>query len=130
LMHELGHIKRGDGIKNHLTAVDVDLVGSNSVPVQQKPKHEIAADALAANWLVPQDELEGFIRRTRPRYSKVRIKGFADSIEVHPGIVVGQLQHRGEIGYSANREMLENIRPEVTDAALTDGWGTTLSATI
>lgn len=130
LMHELGHIKRGDGIKNQLTAVDVDLFGSNSVPVQRRPKHEIAADALAANWLVPQDELEEFIRRTRPRYSKVRIRGFADSIGVHPGIVVGQLQHKGEIGYSANREMLEDVRPEVTDVALTDGWGTTLSATI
>ena len=130
IMHELGHIKRGDGIRNHLTALDVDLVGNKPVPTDQKPKHEVAADALAVNWLVPQGELEEFIRKIRPRYSKSRLREFAESVCVHPGIVVGQLQHRGEIGYAANREMLVKVRSSITEFALTDGWGTTLPVSI
>jgi HTH-type transcriptional regulator/antitoxin HigA len=129
LMHELGHIKRGDGIRNQFTALDVDLVGNKPVQVERKPKHEIAADALAVNWLVPQDKLESFIRRTRPRFSKAGIRRFAESNTVHPGIVVGQLQHRNEIAYSANREVLAKVRNDIIEVALTDGWGTTLPAT-
>ena len=54
IMHEIGHIKRGDGIRNQLTALDVDLVGNKPFPAEDKPKHEVAADSLAVNWLVPQ----------------------------------------------------------------------------
>ncbi len=130
IMHELGHIKRGDGIRNQFTTLDVDLVGNQPDSVEQRPKHEIAADSLAVNWLVPQVELEEFIKRIRPRYSKLRLRKFAESISVHPGIVVGQLQHRGEIGYSANREMLVRVRNDISEYALTDGWGATLPASI
>ena len=38
-------------------------------------------------------------------------------------IIVGQLQHRGEISYRANREMLPKVRDAVVSTALTDGWG-------
>jgi HTH-type transcriptional regulator/antitoxin HigA len=61
--------------------------------------------------------------RVSPLYSKTRIIQFAHTIQIHPGIIVGQLQYRGEIGYSANREMLVKIRDIVIDSALTDGWG-------
>jgi HTH-type transcriptional regulator/antitoxin HigA len=50
---------------------------------------------------------------------------FAAQIGVHPGIVVGQLQHLDEIPYSHNREMLVRIRDRVTNSAVTDGWGHT-----
>lgn len=127
-MHELGHIKRGDGIRNQHTALDVDLFGEK--PIDQKPRHEIAADSLAANWLVPQDKLQEFIERVRPRYSKSRVREFAETINVHPGIVVGQLQYRGEIEYSANREMLVKVRNSIAEVALTDGWGASLPASV
>ncbi len=47
---------------------------------------------------------------------------------VHPGIVVGQLQHasRGELKYSQHRDMLAKVRDIVTTTALTDGWGHSL----
>jgi len=44
-------------------------------------------------------------------------------VKMHPGIIVGQLQHRGEIGYSANREMLVKIRGRAVATAICDGWG-------
>ncbi|GAJ11038.1 unnamed protein product, partial [marine sediment metagenome] len=43
-----------------------------------------------------------------------------------PGIVVGQLQHRREISYAHNRDMLVKIRRTITESALTDGWGNSL----
>ena len=130
IMHEIGHIKRGDGIRNQLTALDVDLVGNKPLPAEDKPKHEVAADSLAVNWLVPQSELENFIRLIRPRYSKSKVREFAESIDVHPGVVVGQLQHKGEIGYAANREMLVRVRNDITEVALTDGWGIALPVSL
>ena len=74
---------------------------------------------------VPRAELENFIARVRPLYSKLKIRGFAAVAKVHPGIVVGQLQHRGQISYAHNREMLAKVRDILTNTTLTDGWGKT-----
>ena len=41
-------------------------------------------------------------------------------------IVVGQLQHRGEIAWANLRKMLVPVREIVSQTALTDGWGTAL----
>jgi HTH-type transcriptional regulator/antitoxin HigA len=46
-------------------------------------------------------------------------------VKVHPGIVVGQLQFRGEITYAHSRDMLAGVRSTITQSALTDGWGHT-----
>ena len=73
--------------------------------------------------VIPEDKLNSFIMRVSPLYSKKKIIQFAHTIQMHPGIIVGQLQNRGEIGYSANREMLVRIRNNVIKTALTDGWG-------
>lgn len=119
LGHELGHIANSDG----LTPIDVDLVGKGREKSAGKPEIEQKADRFATELIIPPDELESFIVQVRPLYSKVRIKGFANKIGVHPGIVVGQLQYRGEIGYSHSREMLVKVRDVLTETALTDGWG-------
>lgn len=124
LCHELMHIKNGD--KGPL--LDDSLVGQDAIPTKDKPDYEQRADQEAAEYLVPQKEIDGFISRVRPLYSKTRIAQFAGRIRVHPGIVVGQLQRRGEIRYASNREMLVKIRDQLTQAALTDGWGHTAPA--
>jgi HTH-type transcriptional regulator/antitoxin HigA len=84
---------------------------------------ERRANETASNILVPQDEMESFIRRLAPYYSKERIVQFAHRMKIHPGIIVGQLQHRQEIGYHALREFLLKVRSVVSQTALTDGWG-------
>jgi HTH-type transcriptional regulator/antitoxin HigA len=66
--------------------------------------------------------MQAFIARHRPRFSKQAIYGFSELISIHPGIVVGQLQHRKAIGYSHSREMLVPVRDFVTEVAVTDGW--------
>jgi HTH-type transcriptional regulator / antitoxin HigA len=122
LGHELGHVYRRDGVDSPVV-LDVDLVGEGAAASADKPEAERAADNFSAALLIPPDELNGFMARVKPLYSKDNIKGFAARIKVHPGIVVGQLAFRKQIGYSHSREMLERVRDVVTATALTDGWG-------
>lgn len=118
LCHEWSHIKNRDE-----APLDSDLTDKMATVDTVKSPIERRADQDAANMLIPAAELESFINRVGPMYSKDRIGRFANRIKMHPGIIVGQLQHRGEIGFHANREMLVKIRHVVTPAAITDGWG-------
>lgn len=117
LMHELAHIENADAL-----SVDTDLAGNERPPSLMKDEIERRADESAADSLVPSVEIDSFIRRVGPLYSKARINQFAHRIKIHPGIIVGQLQHRGEIGFGSNREMLAKVRSHVIGTALTDGW--------
>jgi len=118
LAHELAHILHHDH-----TALDTNLVGKDREPTDEKPQIEKRADRFASEFLIPQSEIDKFILRVRPLYSKVGIIQFANRIGVHPGIVVGQLQHRREIGWSHSREMLVRVREELASTAYVDGWG-------
>lgn len=118
LAHELRHILNGDA-----TSLDIDLIGKNRIGASVDADAERRADDEASDFLVPSSKLEPFITRNRPRFSKTKIIQFANFHQIHPGIVVGQLQHRGAIQYSHSREMLVPVRASVTSAALTDGWG-------
>jgi HTH-type transcriptional regulator/antitoxin HigA len=124
LMHEWAHIKYGDAL-----SVDTNLIGESSLRDQIGPLIEIEARAnqTASASLINPDELESFIRRVGPLYSKQKIVQFAHVAKIHPGIIVGQLQHRGEIGYAANRDLLAKVRDVVLETALVDGWGHSIS---
>lgn len=116
LIHELMHVYYKDESR-----LDANLEASPGTdPVESR------ADKKAAEFLVSQRELNSFVHRTKPYFSKVRIVQFANRIRVHPGIIVGQLQHRGEVRYRANRGMLVDVRQYLAGAALTDGWGQTV----
>lgn len=118
LRHEIEHILRRDG-----TVIDIELMENleRKSPVSLQ---EERANTEAGNFLVPRNELEGFIQRVRPLYSDQRILLFAKRIAVHPGLIVGQLQHRNEVPYTHFHKHLVKIREIVTQTALTDGWGT------
>lgn len=128
LMHELGHVRNRDGLNGDWPSLDTDMVAARARRTDQKPHREELADQFAVETLIPQEDLEDFILRVRPLYSAMRIQGFANRIGVHAGIVVGQLQHRGEVSYAQHRRMLSPVRHIITHAALTDGWGTSLPA--
>jgi HTH-type transcriptional regulator/antitoxin HigA len=123
LMHEIGHIKNEDGLRNNCIIVDTDLLER----YQDDRPYEKAADEFAVKFLVPQDELENFINRIQPIYSKNKIILFAKRVGVHPGIVVGQLHYRGReqggLDYSHSRDLLTKIRQFIINSALTDGYG-------
>lgn len=131
LMHELlGHVPERRAHGGIRVSLDLDLVGEEPRTAGARPESEKTADRLAAEFLVPKSELDSFIARVGPFYSRKRIEGFALCQKVHPGIVVGQLQHHGAVPYTHNREMLVKIRSLITPAALTDGWGHSLPANL
>lgn len=121
LWHELGHVKNGDGVESAI--YDTELVGEGARSSADKPPEEVAADDFSSAHCANRLELQSFIARVHPLYSKIKIMGFAAKLGVHPGIVVDQLQHRQKIPYSYHREMLARMRAIVTETALTDGWG-------
>lgn len=111
LMHELFHIKHKDAFSFD------DLQSSPSDDA------EIRASVEAADALVPHEKLERFITMYAPRFSEASINNFATQIQIHPGIIVGQLQHRRQIGYNQHHRLMVRIREMVTELAFTDGWG-------
>lgn len=117
LMHECMHIRFNDR-----PPIDEDLL-SAAAKRDERPEMEKRADDAAANLLVPKERLESFIMRARPLYYRKRIMEFAGARGVHPGIVVGQLQCRGELTYAQYRQLLVKVREHIIGAALTDGWG-------
>ena len=129
LMHELWHVKNRDGLEKP-GIIDVNLVGQGALSTDQKPESERLADSFAADFLVSQEAIESFIIRKGPVFSKQKIRGFALLHKVHPGVVAGQLQRRGEMKFSHNREMLVKVRQIVTRSALTDGWGNSIAVRV
>ncbi len=111
LMHEFFHIK-------HRDAFSFDDL--ESLPTDNR---EIKANQAAAETLVPQQALERFVQTYRPRFSEALINNLATQLAIHPGIIVGQLQHRKEIGYNYHRKLTVKVRELVTVVAFTDGWG-------
>jgi HTH-type transcriptional regulator/antitoxin HigA len=119
LRHEIEHVLHRDGS----VIVDVELTER----LQRKddlPPEEVRADDAAAEFVVPKADLDSFITRVRPLYSEQRILLFAKRIGVHPGLVVGQLQHRDEVPYTHFHKHLVKVREIITQTALTDGWKT------
>ncbi|MBD0369431.1 MAG: helix-turn-helix domain-containing protein [Pyrinomonadaceae bacterium] len=111
LMHELSHIKHRDAF-----SLD-DLEASPS------DETEIRANKEAANALVPEERLEKFIKMYSPYYSEARINNLATQLNIHPGIIVGQLQYRKEVAYNTHTKIMPKVRELATTSAFTDGWG-------
>lgn len=122
LFHEMDHIKNRDGLMLP-PVVDSRLTGEDSVSGNDRPENEQRADLFASTSLIPSEEMNNFIIRIGPLYSKPRIAGFAQRIGVHPGIVLGQLQHRKEVDWNQNKDLVERVRHILIHEAPTDGWG-------
>jgi len=122
LFHEIDHVLHGEGKDNPIFEViesDADLEGLSA--------NEWRANQAAANYCIPKDEMDGFIARVNPLFSRQAIIGFARRLNIHPGLVVGQLQGRKLIPFSFHRGLLEKIRAVVTSSVLTDGFGNKIS---
>ena len=87
VFHEAGHI-----LLSSKKSVFVDCE-------KFEGKHEETANRFAAERLIPQPALERFVV-SGTHWSKSAIREFARSIGIAPGIVVGQLQHRGKLPYT------------------------------
>lgn len=120
LRHELEHVIRGHG-RNQFR-LDSDLEGERAGVGPLIPEEERLANAAAAEFCVPQKSLDDFIARKAPFFAERDIIGFSRVMEIHPGIVAGQLQHRLQ-RFDRFRPHLAKVRETVMANAFHDGWG-------
>lgn len=120
LRHELEHVARRHGRES--PAVDVELEGEKAGVGAGLPEEERVANEAAAEFCVPQRKIEKFVAVKAPFFAERDLLGFAKTLNVHPGLVAGQLQHR-TARYDRFRDHLVKIRGIVTPGATVDGWG-------
>lgn len=119
LAHELAHVANRDGVDS-MPTIDEDLAGGGD----DRPAAEAAADRFAQDWLIPEAAVSDFVAERNGYYTRSQILKFAESVDVHPAIVVGRLQHEGEIPWSHFRNLIVNVRDRLLETAPSDGWGT------
>ncbi len=94
--HEAAHILL-HGKKD--TFID-DLKGFQS-------KEEDEANRYSRNMLIPETEYKSFV--SKGSFHREDIKSFAKKIQIHPGIVVGRLQHDKRIDYKWHNDLKEKF---------------------
>jgi HTH-type transcriptional regulator / antitoxin HigA len=126
LMHELGHVTASDG-RDEALRPDIDLIVNAEAASKDEvlPPEELAANQFASSFLLPLDEFKGFIGSVKPFFSKQKIEEFAALHKIHPGLVVGQLQHQRLIPFANLRSSLVKVRSTLLETVLYDGWGMT-----
>ena len=125
LRHELEHVIRGHG--RDAPVLDVGLEGKKASTDHDVPTEERMANKAAAEFCVPQDKLQMFIKRKDPFFSERDVLAFSRMIDVHPGLIVGQIQrHSGR--HNLLRKHLAAVRATITRNAAVDGWGDVFSA--
>jgi HTH-type transcriptional regulator / antitoxin HigA len=119
LRHEIEHVLREDAKSGLIVDEDVGDATRDMNDAERR------ADEAAIAFCVSDAEMSKFISRVKPYFSEAKLVGFARRIGRHPGIVVGQLQHR--LGrHDLLNKLKAKIRSHVIGAALTDGWGVTV----
>lgn len=120
LRHELEHVIQKHGKVKPM--VDIELEGERAGVGMGVDEEERIANEVAAEFCVPAARLSSFIRRKDPFYAEMDMLGFAKLMGVHPGVVVGQLQHKTG-RYDLLRRHLVPVRKFVAPTAFVDGWG-------
>lgn len=99
--HEAAHLLLHANNSDEKRSVFLDDPhGSNT-----KDQHELEANRWAADWLIPPD----FNEVLPTLRSKGSVKEFAGALGIHPGIVVGRLQHEGIIERSWLNDLKVNF---------------------
>lgn len=119
LRHEIEHVLRGHGRTRPIFDVDIDAGAGALGAVTEE---ERVANEAAANFCVPQDAMGRFINKKAPYFAERDIVGFAATLKLHPGLVVGQIQHRTG-RYDRFRNHLVKVRDFILPSAVVDGWG-------
>ena len=124
LRHEIEHVLRKDGQDREI--IDVDMQGADDASL---PDEERIANAAAADFCVPEQEINLFIARKAPFFAERDVIGFARRLNVHPGLVVGQIQKKTE-RWDLLRRHLVKIRAFVLPGSIVDGWGVSASVAV
>ncbi|MFA4826603.1 MAG: HigA family addiction module antitoxin [Methanoregula sp.] len=121
LRHELEHVLQRHG-QNNIYMLDAELEGENAGTGDNIAQEERIANEAAAEFCVPQEKIDSFIARKAPFFRERDIIGISRILQIHPGLIAGQLQYRTG-RYDLFRKFLVKIRSHVSPGAMTDGWG-------
>lgn len=116
LRHEIEHVLNGDGKEYSFAPVDSDTGKEAELECEQK------ANDAAADFCVSASQLKSFIARKSPFITREDVLQFAARMEVHPGIVVGQIQNHTK-RWNWLREYQISVREYLMDWKHKDGWG-------
>lgn len=116
LRHECAHVLHRHGmaaaiIDNDLNQEDRDVDDEEKI-----------ANSQAADFCIAQEKMRSFFQRKRPLFTDLDVRSFAKLNNVHPGLVVGQLQHMSG-QFKLHRQHLVGVRSHVASSAMVDGWG-------
>ncbi len=120
LRHELEHLVQHHG--QGAAMLDAELEGDRAGSGPSNSEEERIANEAAAEFCVPQKRIDSLIARKAPLFAERDILGFARTLQIHPGLVAGQLQNRTG-RYDLFRNHLAKIRHIVAPSAIVDGWG-------
>lgn len=98
LFHEIGHI-----VLHSKKLINVDFQKN----IDGDDEEEMQANNFAANALIPKDNFKKF--RDEGNFSESKIKSFASTINIHPSIILGRLQHEKLVSY----KHCAHLRPRV-----------------
>jgi len=126
LRHEIEHVLLRHGEERAILDNLEGEAGSDSKNIAQE---ERLANAAAASFCIPNQKMESFYLRKNPYFSERDVIGFASIMEVHPAIVVGQIQHMTR-RFGFLRKYQVPIRKYVVLSGIADGWGNVASANL
>lgn len=120
LRHEIEHVLRGHGRRRPM--IDVELEGERVATDPNISEDERIANDAAADFCVPKEQMDFFISKKSPYFFERDVLGFAASLKLHPGLVIGQLQYRTG-RFDRFRKHLARVRAVVASHVAVDGWG-------
>jgi HTH-type transcriptional regulator/antitoxin HigA len=120
LRHEIEHVLQRHGKDSDI--IDIDLEGEMVGLSASRVAEEKIAHLAAREFCVPIEEMDDFVKRKNPFFSEREVLGFAKRLQIHPGIVAGQLRKRLD-RWNIFSRMLVKVRPSVISGAMVDGWG-------
>lgn len=82
---------------------------------------EAVANQAAAEFCVPRQQLASFLARKGEFISEQDILAFSARLEIHPSIVIGQVQRKRN-KYNWLRKYQTSIREHLLDWKYVDGW--------
>jgi HTH-type transcriptional regulator/antitoxin HigA len=124
LRHEIEHILNNHGKEHEIIDTDMTEDISDAVPVEEN-----IANTAASDFCVSQRDMDLFIARKDPFFSDRDVRGFAQIMQVHPGIIAGQLQYKTK-DYRRFKSYQIKIRQFALNGAIVDGWGQVFPITL
>lgn len=124
LRHEIEHVLQKHGRDEEIIDIDVENDAKNLS--SQRAEEERVANLAAGEFCVPKEQMDSFLGRKMVMPSDRDILGFARRMQVHPGIIAGQVRKRLN-RWDIFSKMLAKIRPHITSTATVDGWGNVIT---